>query len=56
LQLIVVSFFVASLLITLFIPLHSDQEMLLNPTLKNVVMGQLLNDAVGEGARKKIAK
>jgi hypothetical protein len=30
--------------------------MMLNPTWKNVVMGQLLNDAAGKGAQKKIAK
>lgn len=33
-----------------------DQKALLNPTTKVVIRGSILNDTMGEGAKKKIAK
>jgi hypothetical protein len=34
----------------------ADQQRMLNPTTKDVIIGSILNDTMGEGAKKKLAK
>jgi hypothetical protein len=34
----------------------SDQVALLNPNFKDVVLGRVLDDCLGDGAKKKLAK
>ena len=36
--------------------MSADQRKLFNPTLKDVLMGSIMNDTVGAGATKKLAK